>query len=217
MTVSLVNATNTTETAFARFTCASSIAIAVMFFGRFVAGRAQYCGTWQYLSTVDPSGQRAHSVGHPACWLPPRRFLAVLDINTLGNPVCLQQERSGRPLIHLKRQPQLSVGGTGLALTRTTARLSLYPERRQRFCCQPCVAHPIAHLAIPVTFFRRNLGWKNALISNPEHRVMTAGTSASDAVDQEIWQPRIDAHGVRSYLRYTGLYYPLGFPSSSRL
>ncbi|AMC68903.1 hypothetical protein RN10_2357 [Mycobacterium tuberculosis] len=81
--IGLVNATNTTETAFARFTCASSIAIAAVMFsgvaggaGRTSIGDVAIPARW----TLD-NGQ--HSVGSiPACWLLPRRFLLYWTTST---------------------------------------------------------------------------------------------------------------------------------------
>lgn len=137
--IGLVNATNTTETAFARFTCASSIAIAAVMFSGVAGGAGR-------TSIGD--------VAIPARWT--QTLSVVLDnINTLGNPVCLCRNVPVVRLNHLGRQPQLFVGGDGSSSDKNNGQaFPCIPNGGSVFAANP-VVHPIAHLAIPVTFSRR--------------------------------------------------------------
>lgn len=97
----------------------------------------------------------------------------------------------------------------------------MHPERRQRFCCQPCSA-PDRSLGYTGNFFQAAGPWlKNALISNLN--IVSTVNPGFDAVDQETAaaQAVADAHGV-PFLGIRGmsdgpgdpLHLP-GFPSSS--
>lgn len=72
----------------------------------------------------------------------------------------------------------------------------MHPERRQRFCCQPCSA-PDRSLGYTGNFFQAAGPWlKNALISNLN--IVSTVNPGFDAVDQETAaaQAVADAHGV---------------------
>lgn len=155
--IGLVNATNTTETAFARFTCASSIAIAAVMFsgvaggaGRTSIGDVTIPARW----TLD-NGATFRGVD-PGMLVTAQTLSVVLDnINTLGNPVCLCRNVPVVRLNHLGRQPQLFVGGDGSSSDKNNGQaFPCIPNGGSVFAANP-VVHPIAHLAIPVTFSRR--------------------------------------------------------------
>ncbi|CKR39945.1 Conserved exported protein of uncharacterised function [Mycobacterium tuberculosis] len=155
--IGLVNATNTTETAFARFTCASSIAIAAVMFsgvaggaGRTSIGDVAIPARW----TLD-NGATFRGVD-PGMLATAQTLSVVLDnINTLGNPVCLCRNVPVVRLNHLGRQPQLFVGGDGSSSDKNNGQaFPCIPNGGSVFAANP-VVHPIAHLAIPVTFSRR--------------------------------------------------------------
>ncbi|WP_234777257.1 5'-methylthioadenosine/S-adenosylhomocysteine nucleosidase family protein [Mycobacterium tuberculosis] len=155
--IGLVNATNTTETAFARFTCASSIAIAAVMFsgvaggaGRTSIGDVAIPARW----TLD-NGATFRGVD-PGMLATAQTLSVVLDnINTLGNPVCLCRNVPVVRLTPLGRQPQLFVGGDGSSSDKNNGQaFPCIPNGGSVFAANP-VVHPIAHLAIPVTFSRR--------------------------------------------------------------
>ncbi|WP_234777460.1 5'-methylthioadenosine/S-adenosylhomocysteine nucleosidase family protein [Mycobacterium tuberculosis] len=155
--IGLVNATNTTETAFARFTCASSIAIAAVMFsgvaggaGRTSIGDVAIPARW----TLD-NGATFRGVD-PGMLATAQTLSVVLDnINTLGNPVCLCRNVPVVRLTPRGPQPQLFVGGDGSSSDKNNGQaFPCIPNGGSVFSANP-VVHPIAHLAIPVTFSRR--------------------------------------------------------------
>ncbi len=167
--IGLVNATNTTETAFARFTCASSIAIAAVMFsgvaggaGRTSIGDVAIPARW----TLD-NGATFRGVD-PGMLATAQTLSVVLDnINTLGNPVCLCRNVPVVRLNHLGRQPQLFVGGDGSSSDKNNGQaFPCIPNGGSVFGCQPCSA-PDRSLGYTGNFFQAAGPWlKNALISN---------------------------------------------------
>lgn len=197
--IGLVNATNTTETAFARFTCASSIAIAAVMFsgvaggaGRTSIGDVAIPARW----TLD-NGATFRGVD-PGMLATAQTLSVVLDnINTLGNPVCLCRNVPVVRLNHLGRQPQLFVGGDGSSSDKNNGQaFPCIPNGGSVFGCQPCSA-PDRSLGYTGNFFQAAGPWlKNALISNLN--IVSTVNPGFDAVDQETAaaQAVADAHGV---------------------
>lgn len=197
--IGLVNATNTTETAFARFTCASSIAIAAVMFsgvaggaGRTSIGDVAIPARW----TLD-NGATFRRVD-PGMLATAQTLSVVLDnINTLGNPVCLCRNVPVVRLNHLGRQPQLFVGGDGSSSDKNNGQaFPCIPNGGSVFGCQPCSA-PDRSLGYTGNFFQAAGPWlKNALISNLN--IVSTVNPGFDAVDQETAaaQAVADAHGV---------------------
>lgn len=154
--IGLVNATNTTETAFARFTCASSIAIAAVMFsgvaggaGRTSIGDVAIPARW----TLD-NGATFRGVD-PGMLATAQTLSVVLDnINTLGNPVCLCRNVPVVRLNHLGRQPQLFVGGDGSSSDKNNGQaFPCIPNGGSVFGCQPCSA-PDRSLGYTGNFFQ---------------------------------------------------------------
>jgi nucleoside phosphorylase len=197
--IGLVNATETTETAFARFTCASSIAVGAVVFSGVAGGGARVNiadvavpARW----TLD-NGTTFHPVN--------RRMLAAAEalsvdlesVNYLGNPICLCKNAPRVKLIDLKRQPRLVVGGDGSSSDNNNGQaFPCIPNGGDIFGCQPCSA-PDRSLLYTGNFFQAAGPWlKNALISNLN--IASTSNPAFDATDNETAavQAVADAHGT---------------------
>ena len=100
--IGLVNATNTTETAFARFTCASSIAVgAVVFSGVAGGGSRPKIGDVAIPAewTLD-NGATFHPVDPGMLATAQTLSVGLENVNTLGNDSCLCKNA---PIIRLNR------------------------------------------------------------------------------------------------------------------
>jgi nucleoside phosphorylase len=188
--IGLVNATETTETAFARFARASSISIgAVIFSG--VAGGGGGAGIGDVAIparwTLDSGTFRPVDPGMLAA--AQTLGVALESVNYLGNRRI--------KLIDLKRRPQLFVGGDGSSFDNNNGRASpCIPNGGAVFGCQPRSA-PDRSLLYTGNFFRAAGPWlKNALISNLN--IVSTSDPAFDATDNETAaaQAVADAHGV---------------------
>jgi nucleoside phosphorylase len=178
--IGLVNATDTTEIAFARFTRASSIAVgAVVFSG--VAGGARRT--------------RIADVAVPARW--------TLDNGTTFQPVDSRMLATAEKLsvalknVNLLRRPQVFVGGDGSSSDNNNGvAFPCIPNGGDVFGCQPRSA-PDRSLRYTGNFFQAAGPWlKNALISNL--KIPLTSNPAFDATDMETAaaQAVADAHGV---------------------
>jgi nucleoside phosphorylase len=189
--IGLVNATETAEIAFARFTRASSISIGAVVFSGVAGGGGR-------ISIGD--------VAAPARW--------TLDNGTTFNPVdpgmlaaarslgvaleSVNYLRNGRiKLIDLKRRPQLLVGGDGSSFDNNNGQaFPCIPNGGAVFGCQPRSA-PDRSLKYTGNFFQAAGPWlKNALISNLN--IASTSDPAFDATDNETAaaQAVADAHGA---------------------
>ncbi len=185
--IGLVNATETTETAFARFARASSISIGAVVFsgvagggGRVSIGDVAVPARW----TLD-KGTTFHPVD-PGMLAAARTLgVALGSVNYLGNR------------IRLKRRPQLFVGGDGSSFDNNNGRaFPCIPNGGAVFGCQPRSA-PDRSLKYTGNFFRAAGPWlKNALISNLN--IASTSDPAFDATDNETAaaQAVADAHGA---------------------
>jgi nucleoside phosphorylase len=197
--IGLVNATETAETAFARFTCASSISVGAVVFSGVAGGGARVNigdvavpARW----TLD-KGATFHPVD-PGMLAAARTVSVGLEsINYLGNPICLCKNAPRIKLINLKRQPQLLVGGDGSSSDNNNGQaFPCIPNGGDVFGCQPCSA-PDRSLLYTGNFFQAAWPWlKNALISNLN--IASTSNPAFDATDNETAaaQAVADAHGV---------------------
>lgn len=197
--IGLVNATQTTETAFARFTYASSIVVGAVVFsgvaggaGRASIGDVAVPARW----TLD-NGATFHPVD-PGMLATAQTLSVTLEhVNTLGNPICRCKNAPNIRLNDLGRQPQLFVGGDGSSSDNNNGyAFPCIPNGGDVFGCQPCSA-PDRSLLYTGNFFQTAWPWlKNALISNMN--IASTSNPAFDATDNETAaaQAVADAHGV---------------------
>ncbi len=178
--IGMVNAAHTTETAVARFTDASSIAIAAVVFSGAAGGGGR-------TSIAD--------VAVPARW--------TLDDGATFHPVdpgmLATAEKLSVALTHvnLPRQPQVFVGGDGCSSDNNNGvAFPCIPNGGDVFGCQPRSAPDRSRLYTG-NFFRAAGSWlKKALVSNLNIR--STSNPAFDATDMETAaaQAVADAHGV---------------------
>jgi nucleoside phosphorylase len=189
--IGLVNATETSETAFIRFTPASSISIGAVVFsgvagggGRVSIGDVAVPARW----TLD--GGTTFRPVDPGMLAAARTLgVALESVNYLGNRRI--------KLIDLKRRPQLFVGGDGSSFDNNNGQeFPCIPNGGAVFGCQPRSA-PDRSLLYSGNFFRAAGPWlRNALISNLN--ILATSDPAFDATDNETAaaQAVADAHGV---------------------
>jgi nucleoside phosphorylase len=178
--IGLVNATDTTETAFARFSRASSIAIGAVVFSGAAGGAGR-------TSIAD--------VAVPARW--------TLDSGTTFHPVDRSMLATAEKLSvalkseNLMRHAQVFVGGDGSSSDNNNGvAFPCIPNGGDVFGCQPRSA-PDRSLLYTGNFFQAAGPWlKSALISNL--RIASTSNPAFDATDMETAaaQAVADAHGV---------------------
>jgi nucleoside phosphorylase len=196
--IGLVNATNTANTAFARFTCASAINVgAVMFSGVAGGGSRPKIGDVAIPAqwTLD-NGKTFHPVDPGMLATAQTLSVTLENINTLGNPTCLCKNAPIVRLNNLGRQPQLVVGGEGGSSDNNNGTaFPCIPNGGDVFGCQPCSA-PDRSLFYTGNFFQAAGPWLvKGLIGNLKN---PAQNPAFDAVDNETGavQAVADAHGV---------------------
>ena len=196
--IGLVNATNTTETAFAHFNCASSIAIgAVAFSGVAGGGSRPKIGDVAIPAqwTLD-NGATFHPVDPGMLATAQTLSVALENVNTLGNDNCLCKNAPIIRLNNLGRQAQLVVGGEGSSSDNNNGTaFPCVPNSGDVFGCQPCTA-PDRSLFYTGNFFQAGGPWlRKGLIGNLN---VTTQNPAFDASDMETAaaQAVADAHGV---------------------
>jgi nucleoside phosphorylase len=178
--IGMVNATDTIETAFIRFTDASSIAIAAVVFSGVAGGAGR-------TSIAD--------VAVPAQW--------TLDNGTTFHPVDPRMLATAEKLsvgltnVNLPRRPQVFVGGDGCSSDNNNGvAFPCIPNGGNVFGCQPSSA-PDRSLLHAGNFFQAAGPWlRKALVSNL--RIRLTANPAFDATDMETAaaQAVADAHGV---------------------
>jgi nucleoside phosphorylase len=197
--IGLVNATDTTETAFARFTCASSIAVGAVVFSGVAggAGRTSIADVAVPARWTLDNGATFHPVDPGMLATAQTLSVALENVNTLGNPICLCKNAPVIRLVDLRRQPQVFVGGDGSSSDNNNGQaFPCIPNGGDVFGCQPCSA-PDRSLLYTGNFFQAAWPWlKNALISNLN--ISSTSNPAFDATDNETaaTQAVADAHGV---------------------
>jgi nucleoside phosphorylase len=196
--IGLVNATHTTETALARFTCASGIAVGAVVFsgvaggaGRTSVGDVAVPARW----TLD-NGASFQAVDPGMLAAAQTLAVSLSNVNKLGNPVCLCKHVPSVPLINLQRQTQLFVGGDGSSTDNNNGQaFPCIPNGGDVFGCEPCSA-PDRSLLYTGNFFHALLPFlAHGLLSNLK---ISSENPAFDAVDQETAaaQAVANAHGV---------------------
>jgi nucleoside phosphorylase len=196
--IGLVNATDTTETAFARFTCASSVSIGAVMFSGVAGGGANIKiadvaipAQW----TLD-NGTTFHSVDPGMLATAQALSVSLENVNTIENSTCLCKNPPIVKLNNLGRMPQLVVGGSGGSSDNNNGTaFPCVPNAGNVFGCQPCTA-PDRSLFYTGNFFPAAGPWLvKGLIGN----LRPASTNpAFNAVDNETAavQAVADAHGV---------------------
>jgi len=196
--IGLVNATQTTETAFSRFTAASGITIGAVVFSGVAGGGARLSiadvaipAQW----TLD-EGTTFHPVDPGMLATAQTLSVALEDTNTLGNPTGLCKNPPVIRLNKLGRVPQLVVGGDGASSDNNNGQaFPCIPNGGDVFGCQPCSV-PDRSLLYTGNFFQAVGPWlKNALISNLDIATLDP---AFDAMDNETAaaQAVANAHGI---------------------
>ncbi len=197
--IGLVNATETAQTAFARFTCASSVSIGAVMFsgvagggGRVNIGDVTVPARW----TLD-NGATFHPVDPGMLAAAQALSVDLESVNHLGNPICLCKNAPRIRLIDLKRQPRLVVGGDGSSSDNNNGQaFPCVPNGGDVFGCQPCSA-PDRSLFYTGNFFQAAGPWlQNSLVSNLN--IASTSDPAFDATDNETAavQAVADAHGI---------------------
>jgi nucleoside phosphorylase len=204
--IGLVNATQTTGTAFARFTRVSDIAVgAVVFSGvagggeRLKIGDVAIPAQW----TLD-NGTTFHPVDPGMLATAQTLSVALENVNSLGNPTGLCKNTPVVRLNNLGRIPELVVGGDGTSSDNNNGQaFPCIPNGGDVFGCQPCSA-PDRSLFYTGNFFQAVGPWlKNALISNlniatlnPVYDAMDNETAAAQAVADEHGVPFLGIRGI---------------------
>ena len=196
--IGLVNATNTSEAAFARFTCASSISIgAVVFSGVAGGGSRPKIGDVAIPAqwTLD-NGATFHPVDPGMLATAQKLSVALENINTLGNDHCLCKNAPIIRLNNLGRQPQLVVGGEGSSSDNNNGTaFPCIPNGGDVFGCQPCTA-PDRSLFYTGNFFQAAGPWLvKGLIGNLSATTQNPAFDASD-METAAAQAVADAHAV---------------------
>jgi len=198
--IGMVNATQTTETALSHFTSESGISIGAVVFsgvaggsGRTEIGSVAVPGRW-----TSDDGATWHAVD-PGMLAAANTLTVDLDSTaTLGDPLCSCNPLAGLPLVDLKREPQLFVGGDGSSDDNNNGTaFPAIPFGGDIFGPQPCTApdrSPLFFgnfLQAVVPFLAGGLLSNLTGLFNPV-------IPPVDAVDQETAaaQQVADAHGI---------------------
>ncbi len=198
--IGMINATQTTETALAHFTPESGISIGAVVF----AGVAGGSGRTEIGSVAVPARWTSDD---GATWRPvDADMLAAANtlsvdlesIARLGDPLCACSLLAGLPLVDLKREPQLFVGGDGSSDDNNNGTaFPAIPFGGDVFGPQPCTA-PDRSLLFTGNFFQAVVPFlAHGLLSNLTG-LLNPVVPAVDAVDQETAaaQQVADAYGV---------------------
>jgi nucleoside phosphorylase len=198
--IGMVNATQTTETALAHFTPESGISISAVVF----AGVAGGSGRTEIGSVAVPARWTSDD---GATWRPvDADMLAAanaLDVDLesiarLGDPLCACSLLAQLPLVDLKREPQLFVGGDGSSDDNNNGTaFPAIPFGGDVFGPQPCTA-PDRSLLFPGNFFQAVVPFLTTGLLSNLTGLLNPVTPAVDAVDQETAaaQQVADAHGI---------------------
>lgn len=198
--IGMVNATQTTEAALAHFTPESGISISAVVF----AGVAGGAGRTEIGSVAVPARWTSDD---GATWRPvDADMLAAANalsvdlesVARLGDPLCACSLFAQLPLVDLKREPQLFVGGDGSSDDNNNGTaFPAIPFGGDVFGPQPCTA-PDRSLLFPGNFFQAVVPFLvNGLLSNLAG-LLNPVAPAVDAIDQETAaaQQVADAHGI---------------------
>lgn len=198
--IGMVNATQTTQTALAHFTPESGSSIGAVVFsgvaggsGRTEIGSVAVPARW-----TSDDGATWHAVDSGMLATADALTVDLESTATLGDPLCLCSPLARLPLVDLKREPQLFIGGDGSSDDDNNGTaFPAIPFGGAIFGPQPCAA-PDRSLLFTGNFFQA-LGpfLAQGLLSNLAGLLAPVHPSV-DAVDQETAaaQAVADAHGV---------------------
>ncbi|HTY31607.1 hypothetical protein [Mycobacterium sp.] len=191
--IGLVNATETARTAFARFTCASSVSIGAVLFSGVAGGGAR-------VGIGDVTVPARWSLDNGATFHPvdPGLLAAAQALSVELEGVNYLRNKAPRvKLVDLKRRPRLVVGGDGVSSDNNNGQaFPCIPNGGDVFGCQPRGA-PDRSLFYTGNFFAAAGPWlRKALIGNLN--IASMSNPAFDATDMEsaAVQAVADAHGV---------------------
>lgn len=197
--IGLVNASQTAQTAFARFTCASSVSIGAVVFSGVAGGgaRVNIADVAVPARWTTDGGATFHPVDPGMLATAQALSVGLESVDYLGNPICLCKNAPRVRLIDLKRAPRLVVGGDGFSTDNNNGQaFPCIPNGGDVFGCQPCSA-PDRSLFYTGNFFQAAGPWlRNSLISNLN--IASTANPAFDATDNETAavQAVADAHGT---------------------
>ena len=198
--IGMVNATETTETALAHFTPGSGISIGAVVF----AGVAGGSGRTQIGSVAVPArwtaddGTTWRAVDAEMLAAANALTVDLESTATRGDPLCLCNPLARLPLVDLKREPQLFVGGDGSSDDHNNGvAFPAIPFAGSIFGPQPCTAPDRSPLFTGNFFQAIGPFLVRGLLTNLVG-ILTDVPPAVDAVDQETAaaQQVADAHGI---------------------
>ena len=198
--IGMVNATQTTEMALAHFTPGSGISIGAVVF----AGVAGGSGRTEIGSVAVPArwtaddGTTWRAVDAEMLAAANALTVDLESTATLGDPLCLCNPLARLPLVDLKREPQLFVGGDGSSDDHNNGvAFPAIPFAGSIFGPQPCTAPDRSPLFTGNFFQAIGPFLVHGLLTNLTG-ILTDVPPAVDAVDQETAaaQQVADAHGI---------------------
>jgi nucleoside phosphorylase len=198
--IGMVNATHTTEAALAHFTPGSGISIGAVVF----AGVAGGSGRTEIGSVAVPArwtaddGTTWRAVDAEMLAAANALTVDLESTATLGDPLCLCNPLARLPLVDLKREPQLFVGGDGSSDDHNNGvAFPAIPFAGSIFGPQPCTAPDRSPLFTGNFFQAVGPFLVRGLLTNLTG-ILTDVPPAVDAVDQETAaaQQVADAHGI---------------------
>jgi nucleoside phosphorylase len=200
--IGMVNATQTTETAFDHFTPESGISIGAVVFSGVAggSGRTQIGSVAVPARWTSDDGATWHAVDPDMLAAANSLTVDLLSTDTIGDPACYCGLFAG-PQIDLMREPQLFVGGDGSSDDNNNGTafpaIPSIPLIGDIFGPQPCAA-PDFSLLFTGNFFQAIVPFLAfGLLSNLAG-LLNPQIPPVDAVDQETAaaQQVADAHGV---------------------
>ena len=198
--IGMVNATHTTETALAHFTPESGTSIGAVVFtgvaggsGRTEIGDVAVPARW-----TSDDGATWHAVDPGMLAAANSLTVDLESIATLGDPLCLCSPLARLPLVDLKREPELHVGGDGSSDDNNNGTaFPAIPLGGDIFGPQPCAAPDYSPLFVGNFFQALGPFLAFGLLSNLTG-LLSPVVPPVDAVDQETAaaQQVADAHGI---------------------
>jgi nucleoside phosphorylase len=198
--IGMANATQTTEVALDHFTPASGISIGAVVFSGVAggSGRTQIGSVAVPARWTSDDGETWHTVDSDMLASADKLTVDLESTAPLGDPFCSCNPFARFPLVALKREPQLFVGGDGSSDDNNNgAAFPAIPFGGDIFGPQPCTA-PDRSVLFTGNFFQTIVPFlTNSLLSNLTG-LLSPKAPAVDAVDQETAaaQQVAEAHGI---------------------
>jgi nucleoside phosphorylase len=198
--IGMVNATHTTEAALAHFTPGSGISIGAVVFAGVAggSGRAEIGSVAVPARWTADDGTTWRTVDAEMLAAANALTVDLESTATLGDPLCLCNPLARLPLVDLKREPQLFVGGDGSSDDHNNGvAFPAIPFAGSIFGPQPCTAPDRSPLFTGNFFQAIGPFLLRGLLTNLTG-ILTDVPPAVDAVDQETAaaQQVADAHGI---------------------